>query len=77
MQYPDGQQVKLGDKVGLGQDNRGIVVCSIDDGEYTVEYPRDAWAHLGKGVLILFPLYGLIHYIDPEPDLLLIERKQK
>lgn len=75
MKYPDGQSVKVGDKVSLGQDNGGIVVCSIDDNEYTEAYPKDQWSSLGKGVLILFPMYGLIHYIDPESDLRLIERK--
>jgi hypothetical protein len=27
-----------------------------------------------KGAMIKFPLYGLIHYEDAEPDLQLIER---
>lgn len=33
MKYPDGQEVKLGDRVALGQDDRGIALCSIDEGE--------------------------------------------
>jgi hypothetical protein len=35
MKYPDGQEVKLGDMVALGKDEQGIVVCSIDTGEYS------------------------------------------
>ncbi len=74
MKYPDGQDVKLGDKVKLGQDQGGVVVCSIDTGECSAEYPETEWAHLKRGVVIKFPKYGLIHYEEPEPDLELIER---
>jgi len=74
MKYADGQKMKLGDKVRLGQDDGGVVVCLIDTGEFCVEYPQDQWAYLKKGVLIKFPLHGLIHYEEPEPDLQLIVR---
>ncbi len=40
MNYPDGQEVKLGDVVALETDQRGVVVCSIDTGEYSDAYPR-------------------------------------
>ncbi len=74
MKYSDGQEVRLGDKVQLGQDAGGIVVCSIDTGEYSAEHPETQWGHLKKGALIKFQIYGLIHYEEPEPDLQLIER---
>jgi hypothetical protein len=74
MKYPDGQEVKVGDKVKLGHDADGIVVCSIDTGEYIDEYPESEWSYLKKGVVIKFPLHGLIHYEEPEPDLQLIGR---
>jgi len=74
MKYADGQEVKLGDRVKLGQDEGGVVVCSIDTGEYTDECPEDQWSYLKKGVMIKFPLYGLIHYEEAEPDLQLLSR---
>jgi hypothetical protein len=74
MKYADGQEVRLGDRVKLGQDEGGVVVASIDTGEYTDEHPEAQWAYLKKGVMIKFPIYGLIHYEDPEPDLQLIGR---
>ena len=74
MKYLDGQEVKLGDKVKLGQDAGGVVVCSIDTGEYCDAYPKTEWEHLKTGVVINFPLHGLIHYENPEPDLQLISR---
>lgn len=77
MKYSDGQEVRLGDRVKLGADDGGIVVASIDSGEYSQEHPAEQWAYLKRGVLIEFPTYGLIHYEEPEPDLQLIERANK
>jgi hypothetical protein len=74
MKYPDGQEVKLGDVVALGKDERGIVVCSIDTGEYSDGWPRAHWGYLDNGVLIEFPSYGLIHYKEPESGLRLVAR---
>ncbi len=74
MKYPDGQDVKLGDIVELGKNEQGVVVCSIDTGEYSDDCPEDQWSYLNKGVLVKFPAYGLIHYKDPEPDLRLVAR---
>jgi hypothetical protein len=72
MKYPDGQEVKLGDVVALGRGEEGIVVCSIDTGEYSEVYPQAQWGYLDSGVLIKFPSYGLIHYEEPELGLRLI-----
>ena len=76
MNYASGEVVKLGDRVSLGQDSGGEVVFIIDTGEYSLEYPETRWGgHLKKGVMIHFPLYGLIHYeVEVEPDVALIER---
>ncbi len=76
MKYPDGQEVRLGDRVRLGQDDSGIVVASIDAREYSVEHPEAQWGYLKNGVVIRFPKYGLVHYEQPEPDLQLIGRAQ-
>lgn len=76
MKYPDGQEVMVGDRVQLGKDDGGIVVCSLDRKEFTDSYPEAQWAYLKTGVMIEFPLYGLIHYIKPEAELKLIARKR-
>jgi hypothetical protein len=76
VKYPDGQEVRLGDRVKLGQDEGGVVVASIDTNEYSSEGSKAQWGYLKKGVMIEFPTYGLIHYEEPEPDLQLIERSQ-
>ena len=76
MKYSDGQDVRLGDRVKLGDDEGGVVVCSIDTGDYTEECPEAQWAYLKKGVMIKFPRYGLLHYEEAEPDLSLVARAQ-
>lgn len=60
----------------LGEDEGGVVVFSIDDDEYSDDHPKAQWGYLGKGVMIHFPLYGLIHYQDPDPYLQLIARAE-
>ena len=70
----DGTPVEVGDVVGLGEDRNGVVVCSMDDGVYTDEHPKERWGYLGRGVMIKFPKWGLIHYEAPEPSLELISR---
>ena len=62
MNYASGEPIKLGDRVSLGSDSGGVVVCVIDAGEYTEAYPKAQWSCLEKGVLINFPTHGLIHY---------------
>jgi hypothetical protein len=64
----------VGDRLRLWEDCVGIVVCSMDDDEYTPAFPRDHWAYLGSGVLIDCDLAGLIHYTTPEDSFELIER---
>lgn len=74
MKYSDGQEVLIGDKVQLGNDRDGVVVCSIDHDAYSQLHPREKWSYLKKGVVIEFPSYGLIHYEDPEIDLIFLSR---
>lgn len=62
MKYHDGQEVMIEDTVKLGQDRNGLVVCIIDDDVYTPAHPREQWSYLKKGLMIEFPMYGLIHY---------------
>jgi hypothetical protein len=75
MNYPDGEKVLVGDRVKLWDAGYGTVVCSIDNDQYTPDYPKREWAYLKSGVLIKSDQAGLIHYIEPEPSFELIERK--
>lgn len=74
MKYSSGELVNLGDKVALGDGATGEIVCSLDTCEFSPQFPQSEWQYLKSGVLINFPRYGLIHYLQPEPDLKLVER---
>jgi len=82
MKYPNGETVRLGDIVRLWYggpkttEAEGEVVCSIDTDEYSTKYPRDEWAYLGEGILVLSPQAGLIHYRHPEANMTLLRRVQ-
>lgn len=76
MRYPDGQIARLGDRVRLWKGVEGKVVCSIDTNEFPKEYPQTEWGYLRRGVLIRSSEAGLIHYLEPESSMELIERRQ-
>ena len=72
MKYGDGSRVAIGDRVKLWADQYGVVVCSIDTGEYTKAYPKAAWSYLHSGVLIKTDDGGLFHYNEPDEDFELV-----
>lgn len=74
MKYGDGQEIMLGDRVALGNDSNGVVVCLLDAGEYSANCSEAEWGYLEEGVIIDFPVYGRIHYKIVEPDVSLIAR---
>jgi hypothetical protein len=74
MRYIDGQEVRLRDRVCLGDDPHGIVVALIDLSLYDEGFSEDSWSYLERGALVNFPLFGLIHDEEMEPDLTLVER---
>src|SRR3546814_822904 len=74
MKYPDGQEVRLGDKVELWTGCCGAVVASLDAGEYSAEYSEADWAYLKSGVLVVSDAAGIIHYLNPEATFVLLKR---
>ncbi|WAR43014.1 hypothetical protein [Methylomonas rapida] len=76
MNYPNGQKMKVGDKLRLWEGCVGEVVCSIDDEEYSDKFTKKDWEYLGEGVLINTDIAGLIHYTEPESSFQLMQRKR-
>src|SRR5260370_9045724 len=73
MKYANGRHVTVGDRVKLWDDEYGIVVCSIDTGQFTKEYPKTAWAYLNSGMLIKTDDDELFHYTEPDEDFELLK----
>jgi hypothetical protein len=64
MNFSDGTQVKVGDKVRFLNNVTGVVVCSIDTDEYTPEFSKDDWEYLKKGIMIKTEELGLVHFSE-------------
>ena len=62
----NGQEVRLGDRVKLWDGEHGTIMCSIDAGEYSTDYPEAEWSYLKSGVLIKSDTLGLFHYTEPD-----------
>lgn len=75
MVYTDGNEARLGDKVAIDGDHRGVVVACIDRGEYSSAHPQTQWSHLAHGILIDTSFGGLVHYKDASlENITLLER---
>lgn len=74
MLYASGEEAHMGDRVRLGESEEGVVVCSLDSGEFSEKYPRREWLHLMRGILVEFENLGLVHYVFPEESLMLVGR---
>jgi hypothetical protein len=74
MHYPDGQEVRLGDKVALWEGCQGTIVALIEEGWFADGYESDDWAYLERGALIESDAAGLIHQTRPDDDWRLIGR---
>lgn len=77
MNYPNGQKIKLGDKLKLWGDCFGEVVCLISDGEYSDKFTRKDWEYLGEGVLIDTDTAGLIHFTVLDSSFQLLQRQKQ
>ena len=69
MKYSDGRAIAVGDRVRLWDDQYGVVVCSIDTGEFNTDYPKNTWAYLKSGILIKTDDGELFHYDKSDEDL--------
>lgn len=77
MNYENGEKVCLWDRVRVGGDDKGIVVCSIDDEQFSQLFPKEQWSYLQTGIMIDTTYGGLVHYPEKDEDLELISRGDK
>ena len=73
MRYANGNEIKLGDVVKIDDRYSGIVVASMDHGEYLPG--QEEWAYLKEGIMVDTDFAGLVHYRkDAADDLVLMGR---
>lgn len=66
----------LGDAVTLPGGLEGVIVCVLDDGQYTAEYSESNWSYLKTGALVNTSEAGLVHFPAAEDDFVLRHRKR-
>jgi len=44
----------------------------MDDDQYSVDHPKTHWAYLGRGVMVLTDAAGLIHYKEPDHEMVFV-----
>lgn len=76
MVYADGNEAMLGDVVAIDTSFSGVVVASIDNAQYSKEFPEAKWAHLGQGVLMDTDFAGLVHYVATSPERMTLLRRE-
>jgi hypothetical protein len=76
MKYPDGTLARLGDRVLIRNGDRGVIVASMDTGEFTPEFPQANWGHY-TGVLVRTDRGALVRFEDPLPAKLLVREGSK
>lgn len=74
MKYLTGEELRVGDKVRIDSSCSGVVVCSVDADEYSAQHPKEQWSYLKVGVMIETDCAGLVHYAEPDEDLVLLQR---
>ena len=72
MKFPDGSDVRLGDRVKITNGDTGVVVASMDTSEFSREYPAENYAHLKTGILILTDKGALVRLEEPDHSRLLM-----
>ena len=65
MKYADGTEVRLGERVRIGNGDIGLVVVSIDTNEFDPQFSAEDWADLKTGVLIVTETGALTHLEEP------------
>ncbi|MBI4989844.1 MAG: hypothetical protein HZC23_13600 [Rhodocyclales bacterium] len=71
--YSCGEQIRLGDIVGVGYVMFGKIVYMIEHGKYGDAFRTDDWAHLDSGYVIQ-TAEGALFHCEHEAEMALLDR---
>lgn len=77
MVYTDGNEARLGDIVTIDKTFSGVVVASIDNRQFSKDFPAEKWAQPGQGVLMDTDFGGLVHYQDSSAERIVLVRRDR
>jgi len=69
-----GRLIRLGDRVRIGGDISGVVVFSLDTGEFGAGFPEAEWRYLARGIMLRTERAGLVHLPESDEDTLILPR---
>ena len=74
--YKSGEEIQLGDVVDIGQGNgpQGVVVVVIPSGPVAKGFTAEDWSYLKSGLMLQADGMGLVHYAQPNDELILVHR---
>ena len=61
MKYVSGDAAQVGDSVLMGADCGGSLLADLTVGTFDESLEREAWEHLGRGLLFDFECAGIVH----------------
>jgi hypothetical protein len=68
MKYSDGIEMRVGDRVRIRNGDTGIIVASMDTGEFSPDFPRENWNDLKTGIMVLTDKGALVRFDEPFPQ---------
>lgn len=68
MKYRDGTDMHVGDRVRIKNGDTGIIVASLDTGEFSPDYPKENWEDLKTGIVVLTDKGALVRFDEPFPQ---------
>lgn len=74
MRYPNGEEVRPGDKIRIGVKDTGWVVAVPEKHLFSERFPKEDWGYLTKGLLVLSENAGVVHYEEMDSEMTLFHR---
>jgi hypothetical protein len=68
MKYHDGTEMHVGDRVRIKNGDTGVIVASMDTGEFSSDYPKENWGDLKTGILVRTDKGAIVRFEQELPQ---------
>ena len=58
----NGLKIQIHDQVSMIGSDRGLVVCDLDNCQFTESFPEDEWEYMKVGIMVDSEKAGLMHF---------------
>jgi hypothetical protein len=63
--YDDGTVARVGDRVQISNGDKGVIIASVDTGEYSAEATQQDWEYLRTGIIVRTDAGALVRFEGP------------